>query len=429
MKIAVIGLGYVGLANALMLAEKHEVSGYDISSERVRLLRDGKAPFHDPLILERLAANVERMEAAGSCEDTPGKGLRFCEDAPGNSLWFCENAEDALRDAQMAVICTPTNFDPEKRSFDTESVEESIDRVRAAAPDALILIRSTVPVGFAERMRRAFSFDRIWFCPEFLREGKALYDCENPSRVILGGDVEEGSAENRATAESRASADLAMLMDLFAELLRNDAPILCMGSSEAEAVKLFSNTYLAMRVAFFNEADSFAQAKGLNAGDMIRGICSDPRIGEGYNNPSFGYGGYCLPKDTKQLEAEFGDVPQSLISAVVESNEVRKGFVVSEILARRPSSVGIYRLTMKSGSDNFREAAVLDMIRSLQERGVPVLIYEPMLQEESTFSGCPVIGDLAEFKESADVIAANRYDAELDDVQDKVVTRDLFRRD
>ena len=405
MNMTVIGLGYVGLANALMFAKENEVSGYDISRERIRLLKNETAPFADPQIAERLSS------AAAGC-----------------GIHFTDNAQDAICGAQMVLICTPTDFASEKGSFDTSSVEESISLVRKTAPEAMIVIRSTVPVGFTERMREAFSFDRILFCPEFLREGKALYDCENPSRVIIGGAAKD---------------DVEKLAEMYATLIRNGAPVLRMGSTEAEAVKLFSNTYLAMRVAFFNEADTFAQVRGIDPADLIRGICADPRIGGGYNNPSFGYGGYCLPKDTKQLEKEFSDVPQKLVSAVSESNKVRKTFIadcLEKLSSGNPETrgagnsaekgtVGIYRLTMKTGSDNFREAAVLDIIRELRERNIPVLIYEPSLPEGSSFLGGTVTGDLTEFKRCADVIAANRYEDELADVYNKVLTRDLYRRD
>ncbi len=387
-KIAVVGLGYVGLANALLLARNHDVIGLDTNASRVALLNDHLPPFADKEIEEHLQRPDIRFQAT-------------------------VDAQEALSSADFVIVSTPTDFDEMSHSFDTSSVESVIASAREICPTSVIVIKSTVPVGFTATMRARHQTERIVFSPEFLREGRALYDSLYPSRIVIGGYSDEGRA--------------------FGELLRScsqkpDVTVHVTGPTEAEAIKLFSNTYLAMRVAFFNELDSFAMSRGLDSRQIIEGVSGDPRIGGHYNNPSFGYGGYCLPKDTKQLQANFTTVPQNMIAAIVDANRTRKDFLVDEIMARRPASVGIYRLVMKSGSDNFRQSSVLGLIRRLAKRGVRVIVHEPNL-EAKDFLGHEVINDLAAFKAASGIILANRRSAELADVKSRVFTRDLFGAD
>lgn len=388
MKIAVIGLGYVGLANAILLAQHNEVTAVDIISEKVNLINRGISPIADPEIEEYLSKDDLNLRAV-------------------------TDYKIALRNADYAVVATPTNYDSEKNFFDTSSVEFAIKEVLQYNSSAVIVIRSTIPVGYVKYVREKYKVDNIIFSPEFLREGKALYDNLYPTRIIVGEKSERA--------------------EIFAELLkegaiRKDMPILFTDLTEAEAVKLFTNTYLALRVAYFNELDSYAEIKELNVGQIIEGVCLDARIGAYYNNPSFGYGGYCLPKDTKQLLANYEDVPQNIMKAIVEANYTRKDHIAKMILARRPKVVGIYRLTMKTESDNFRHSAILGVMRRIREKGAEVVIYEPVL-EEDVFDGYKVIRDLKYFKKITDIIAANRVANELADVRGKVYTRDIFARD
>lgn len=387
-RIAVAGLGYVGLSNALLLARKSEVIGVDCSAEKVEMIRRRISPLDDVEISQALRDFQLRFDAT-------------------------DNIQAAYENADYVIVATPTNYDAEVNSFDTSSVESVIQDVLSINSDALIVIKSTVPVGYTDRIRAAFGVDNIIFSPEFLREGRALYDNLHPSRIVVGEQSER----------ARKFAEL-----LRACAIRQDAPILLAGSTEAEAIKLFSNTYLAMRVAYFNELDSYAASHGLDSLNIIEGVCFDPRIGGHYNNPSFGYGGYCLPKDTKQLLANYHDIPQNLIRAIVESNNTRKDFVADCISERRPRVVGVYRLTMKAGSDNFRDSSVQGIICRLIEKSIPVIIYEPSL-ESSEFMGCKVIGSLSEFKARAELIVANRVTDEIRDVRVKLFTRDLFEVD
>ncbi|MGO8831350.1 MAG: nucleotide sugar dehydrogenase [Roseiarcus sp.] len=387
-KIAVVGAGYVGLSLALLLTKTSEVILLDIDGDRLAKIASGVSPLKDKEIEAALSDPTRRPAT------TTDPTLAY----PG---------------ADFIIIATPTNYDPELNYFDTSTVEEVIREAVRRAPDATIVVKSTIPVGFTERMRREFGTRNILFSPEFLREGRALWDNLHPSRIVVGDTT--AKAETFA-ALLRAGADEA------------DPPVVLTGSTEAEAIKLFANTYLALRIAYFNELDSFALARGLDTRTIIAGVCLDPRIGNHYNNPSFGYGGYCLPKDTKQLLANYRDVPQDIIQAIVSSNTTRKDFVANQILALHPETVGIYRLTMKTGSDNFRTSAVQGVMKRLKAKGVEVIVYEPTLSE-STFFNSPRFGDLAAFKAKADVIVANRLDANLDDVSGKVFTRDLFRRD
>ena len=391
MKIAVAGIGYVGLSLSVLLAQHHEVWAVDVVPGKVEMLNRKQSPIRD--------AEIEQYLRAAPLD------LRATTDA-----------EAAYRDADYVIVATPTNYDDEKDFFDTSYVEAVLQLVRKVAPGAVIVIKSTIPVGYTAAMREKYGTDRILFSPEFLRESRALYDNLHPSRIIVG------AAESCRTEAER-----------FAALLKEgslepEVPVLICSSTEAEAVKLFANTYLALRVSFFNELDTYAQSKGLDTAAIINGVCLDPRIGGQYNNPSFGYGGYCLPKDTKQLLANYRDIPQNLMEAVVRSNSTRKDFIAGEILKRAPRTVGVYRLTMKSNSDNFRSSALLDVMERLRGKGVEIVVYEPTLTADS-YCGYPRIAELSAFKRRCDVILANRVAAELADVTDKVYTRDIFHRD
>ena len=414
MKIAIAGTGYVGLSVALLLAQHHEVHALDIVPEKVDMLNAGTSPIVDKEITAFLDAS-----ASG---DRP--------------LDFRATLDErqAYAGADYAVIATPTNYDEQRNYFDTSSVEAAIAAVRRYSPSAWIVIKSTIPVGYTERLRATLDDRRILFSPEFLREGHALYDNLHPSRIVAGAPQDDPEAVAAAREFVRLLAEGAA----EGETMRRNPdgtvgiPELVVGTTEAEAIKLFSNTYLALRVAYFNELDTYAELRGLDTRAIIDGVCLDPRIGPGYNNPSFGYGGYCLPKDTKQLLANYAAVPQNLIEAIVDANRTRKDFIAGEILGRvrdaRNAVVGVYRLTMKSGSDNFRQSAIQDVMKRLLADGATLLVYEPTL-DASEFNGSEVTHDLAEFKRRTDVIVANRWNDDLADVADKVFTRDLFRRD
>lgn len=410
MKIAVAGTGYVGLSLAVLLSQHNEVHALDIVPEKVEKINDYQSPIQDDEI-ERFLAEAKSGERELDLHATV-------------------DVAEAYTGADYAVIATPTNYDSDRNFFDTSSVEAAIAAVRSVNPDAWIVIKSTIPVGYTAGLRERLGDSKIFFSPEFLRESKALYDNLHPSRIVVGApkdDAEAVAAAERFAGLLAQGADPAELERVNADGTKG-IPELVLGTTEAEAVKLFANTYLALRVAYFNELDTYAQVRGLNTRDIIDGVCLDPRIGSHYNNPSFGYGGYCLPKDTKQLLANYNDVPQNLMQAIVDSNATRMDFIAEQVLAREPKAVGIYRLTMKAGSDNFRQSSIQGVMRRLRAEGVPLVIYEPTLKEDTFYGDC-VEKDLARFKATCDVILANRAAPELADVAEKVYTRDLYSRD
>lgn len=385
MKIAVVGMGYVGLSNAVLLAQHNEVTGVDLSEARVEMLNTGQSPIVDPEL------------------------SRYLTEVPLH-LTATTDGTAAMRDADYVVVATPTDYDPETNYFDVSSVEHVVAEALSLSSTSTVIVKSTIPVGFIDRIRAEHDTTRVIFSPEFLREGQALADNLHPSRIVVG--------------------DRTKAAEIFADMLvegavATDIPVLLTGPAEAEAIKLFANTYLAMRVAYFNELDSYALAGGMDTREIIRGICLDPRIGDHYNNPSFGYGGYCLPKDTKQLLANYSEVPQNLIRAIVDANRTRKGFLADQIIARNPKKVGVYRLVMKTGSDNFRHSSIQGIMKRIKAKGIDVVVYEPSLQEDR-FYNSEVIRDLEAFKSSCDLVIANRHTDELADIRDKVFTRDLF---
>lgn len=395
MKIAVAGTGYVGLSNAILLAQHNEVKAVDIVQEKVDLINNKKSPILDKEISEYLST----------------KDLNFTATT---------DAVEAYKDADFIIISTPTNYDEEKNYFDTSSVEAVVELVKKSGSKATIVVKSTVPVGYTENLRKTSGYRNMLFSPEFLREGHALYDNLYPSRIVVSYPKDDETL--LAKAEQFSSL-------LKEGAIKKEVQVLNPHCTEAEAIKLFANTYLALRVAYFNELDTYAELRGLNTKQIIEGISLDPRIGDFYNNPSFGYGGYCLPKDTKQLLANYSDVPQNLIRAIVDSNRTRKDFVAEQIIAKKPKTVGVYRLTMKAGSDNFRQSSIQGVMKRIKEKGIQVIVYEPTFKGGDDFFDSKVTKDLQWFKENSDVIIANRWNKDLDDVKNKVYTRDLYSRD